>query len=53
MKNFFRAIFEPFYYLYQRKISDKIILFLKKHPIWQYIIAFIISLGILYFLEMM
>jgi hypothetical protein len=53
MKNILRAVFEPFYYLYQRKISDKIIFFLKKYPIWQYVIALFISLGILYFIAMM
>ena len=49
MKKLFLSIFQPFYYLYQRKVSDKIINFLKKYPIFQFILAILISVGILYF----
>lgn len=49
MKNIFKVIFEPLYFLYQRRISDKIITFLRKHPIFQYLLALLISVALLYF----
>lgn len=49
MKNIFKVIFEPLYFLYQRRISDKIITFLRKYPIFQYLLALLISVALLYF----
>ncbi len=48
MKKILLGIFEPFYYLYQRKLSDKIITFLKRFPIVQYVLAALVTVGILY-----
>ncbi len=48
MKKVLKGLFEPFYYLYQRKLSDKIIYFLKKYPVFQYLFALLITVGIMY-----
>ncbi len=48
MKKIFKGLFEPFYYLYQRRLSDRIIKFLKRFPIFQYILAILITTGIMY-----
>lgn len=49
MKSIFKVVFEPLYFLYQRRISDKIITFLRKYPFLQYLLALLISVAILYF----
>jgi len=48
MKKVFKGLFEPFYYLYQRRLSDQIINFLKRYPAFQYIFSLLITLGIMY-----
>ncbi|MFA6801126.1 MAG: hypothetical protein WCR19_03360 [Acholeplasmataceae bacterium] len=48
MKNIISSIFEPLYFLYQRKISEKTLGFLKRFPFVQYILSFIITIFILY-----
>jgi len=48
MKHIVKAVFEPLYYLYQRKVSNKVINFLRKYPIFQYVLALVVSIAIIY-----